>query len=169
MRRVSRWYIAIREQVVQCPGKNFVNSDSEAAISDSWRRTLSGIPTLIGRVAYLASLRNANTGVYEHFGISQRIGEEEADRVLRRSHMAVFQEWLCYGLGSQKEELEEYLSGLNGDRREIMANWITLEPYGTWVPAESRDVERKLFHDDLGVVLEILRTEYGVASRDPDS
>jgi len=151
------------------PGEGFVNSDSEAAISESWRRTLSGIPTLIGRVAYLASLRNANTGTYEHFGISQRIGEDEADRVLRRSHMAVFQEWLCHGLGSQKEELEEYLSGLNGDRREIMANWITLEPYGAWVPAESRDVERKLFHDDLGVVLEILRTEYGVASRDPDS
>jgi hypothetical protein len=149
--------------------KNLVNSDSEAAITESWRRTLAGIPTLIGRVAYLASLRNANTGVYEHFGISQRIGEDDADRVLRQSHMAVFQEWLCYGLENQKEELEEYLSGLNGDRREIMANWITLEPYGTWVPAESRDVERKLFHDDLSVVLEILRTEYGVASRDPDS
>jgi hypothetical protein len=149
--------------------KNLVNSDSEGAITESWRRTLSGIPTLIGRLAYLASLRNANTGIYEHFGITQRIGEEESDRVLRRSHMAVFQEWLCYGLESQKEELEEYLSGLNGDRREIMANWITLEPYGTWVPAESRDVERKLFNDDLSVVLEILRTEYGVASRDPNS
>jgi hypothetical protein len=151
------------------PGEDFVNSDLEAAISDSWRRTLSGIPTLIGRVAYLASLRNANTGIYEHFGISQRIGEDQADKVLRRSHMAVFQEWLCFGLESQKEELEEYLSGLNGDRREIMANWITLEPYVSWVPAESRDVERKLFQDDLGVVLEILRAEYGVASRDPDS
>jgi hypothetical protein len=37
------------------------------------------------------------------------------------------------------------------------------------VPGESRDVERKLFLADLGIVLEIIRAEYGVASRDPDS
>jgi len=146
-----------------------VNSDHEAAIADSWRRTLSAIPTLIGRMAYLASLRNVNTGAYEHFGLAQRIGESEVDRILRRSHMSVFQEWLCYGLERQKDELEEYLSGLHGDRREIVANWLTLEPYGNWVPGESRDVERKLFHDDLDIVLELIRTEYGVASRDPDS
>jgi hypothetical protein len=146
-----------------------VTSDRESAIAESWRRTLSTIPTLIGRVAYLASLRNANTGIYEHFGLAQRIGDDEVDRVLRRSHMTVFQEWLCYGLDRQKDELEEYLAGLKEDRREIVANWLTLEPYVTWVPGESRDVERKLFDDDLGMVLELIRNEYGVASRDPDS
>ena len=52
---------------------------------------------------------------------------------------------------------------------EIIANWLTVEPYGNWVPGESRDVERKLFYADLAVVLELIRTEYGVASRDPDS
>jgi hypothetical protein len=146
-----------------------VSTNREAAIAESWQKTLSAIPTFIGRLAYLASLRNANTGVYEHFGLSQRIGEDAADRMLRRNHMAVFQEWLCFGLERQKDELEEYFSGLEGDRREIVSNWLTLEPYGTWVPGESRDVERKLFSDDLAIVLESVRREYGVASRDPDS
>ncbi len=72
-------------------------------------------------------------------------------------------------LQRQKEELEEYFSGLEGDRREIVANWLSLEPYNNWVPGDSRDVERKLFYADLAVVLELVRTEYGVASRDPDS
>jgi hypothetical protein len=31
-----------------------------------WRRTLSQIPSQFGRIAWLASLRNPNTGVYEH-------------------------------------------------------------------------------------------------------
>ena len=150
------------------PQRAFVSSDRAAVTAVSWQRTLSAIPTVIGRVAYLASLRNANTGIYEHIGLTQRIGENEVDRILRHSHMATFQEWLCFGLERQKAELEEYFSGLSGDRREVVANWLTLEPYGQWVPGESRDVERKLFYADFGVVLELIRTEYGVASRDPD-
>jgi hypothetical protein len=154
--------------LLQCP-KNPVSANRETAIAESWQRTLAAIPTFIGRLAYLASLRNVNTGSYEHFGLAQRIGEGEVDRTLRRSHVTIFQEWLCFGLQRQKEELEEYFSGLEGDRREIVANWLSLEPYNNWVPGESRDVERKLFYADLAVVLELVRTEYGVASRDPDS
>jgi hypothetical protein len=146
-----------------------MTTNRQSAAAETWQRTLSGIPTTFGRIAYLASLRNVNKGTYEHFGFSQRIGEMETDRILRASHVSVFEEWLCFGLEQQKQELEEYFSGLGEDRREIVASWVTVEPYGDWVPAESRDVERQLFFTDLGVVLELLRTDYGVASRDPDS
>lgn len=139
-----------------------------AALNESWQRTLSAIPAMIGRLSYLASLRNTNTGTYEHFGLAERVGATETDKLLRRSHLEVFQEWLCYELDRQKTELEEYLAGLEGDKREIISTWLSLEPYAVWVPAESRDVERKLFYSDLSVVLELLRADYGVASRDPD-
>jgi hypothetical protein len=151
------------------PMRNTVTSNREAAAAESWQRTLSAIPTLIGRVAYLSSLRNVHTGSYEHAGLAQRIGEDSVDRVLRRSHMSAFQEWLCFGLEQQKHELDEYFSGLEEDRREIISNWLALEPWNNWVPVESRDVERKLFTADLAVVLELIRVEYGVASRDPES
>ena len=151
------------------PLRRPVSLTREGAIAESWQRTLSGIPTLIGRVAYLSSLRNVHTGTYEHFGLAQRIGENEVDRIIRRSHISVFQDWLCFGLERQKDELEEYFSGLEGDRREIVSNWLKLEPWTNWVPGESRDVERSLFTADLAVVLELIRVEYGVSSRDPDS
>jgi hypothetical protein len=141
----------------------------EALAAENWHRTLSSIPTVLGRLAYLASLRNANKGTYEHAGLAQRIGEAESDNILRRSHLAVFQEWLCFGLERQKGELEDYLSALEGNTREIVSNWVTLPPYPDWVPTESRDVERKLFCTDLAIVLELIRNDYGVASRDPDS
>jgi hypothetical protein len=149
--------------------RNLVSSNLAGAAAEAWRRTLSAIPTLIGRAVYLSSLRNPNTGSYEHFGLAQRIGEEEVDRILRLSHMSVFQEWLCFGLERQKEELDAYFSGLEGDRREIISNWLTLEPWSHWVPGESRDVERNLFNADLAIVMELFRVEYGVSSRDPDS
>jgi hypothetical protein len=124
---------------------------------------------VIGRVAYLASLRNVHTGHYEHTGLMQRIGEDSADRIIRRSHTSVFQEWLCFGLERQKQELDEYLSELEGSKSEIISGWVAVEPWNNWVPGESRDVERKLFAADLAVILELIRAENGVASRDPDS
>jgi len=144
-------------------------ADKQAILSESWRRTIGGIDTLLGRLGYLASLRNLNTGTYEHFGLSERVGADEVDRMIRRSHVETFQQWLCFSLERQKEELEEYLSGQGGNHRDILSNWLHLGPYAAWVPAESRDVERKLFYSDLEMVLELVRNEYGVASRDPDS
>jgi hypothetical protein len=150
-------------------GEPILSSQRENAIAESWQRTLSAIPTLIGRMAYLASLRNANTGIYEHFGLAQRVGADEVDRTLRRSHMNLFVDWLSLALENQKDQLEEYFSDLDGDRRELISSWLAMQPWNGWAPAESRDVERKLFNADLAVVLELLRTEYGVASRDPES
>ncbi len=143
--------------------------DRQAALTESWRRTLAGISTVLGRLAYLASLRNVNTGTYEHFGLADRVGASEVDTLIRRSHLDVFRQWLCFNLERQKGELEDYFASLEGDRREILSNWLVLGPYATWVPAESRDVERKLFYTDLEMVLEVIRNESGVASRDPDS
>jgi hypothetical protein len=145
-----------------------VSPEKEAILTESWQRTLAGIPTFPGRLAYLASLRNANTGTYEHFGLSQRIGAPEVDRLLRRSHVDLFQEWLCFSLDRQHRELDDYLADLEGDKREIVSTWLSLGPYAAWIPAESRDVERKLYYADLGAVLELIRRDYGVASRDPD-
>jgi len=144
-------------------------NDRVALLEESWRRTVAGIGTLLGRLSYLASLRNVNTGGYEHFGLSERVGTAETDRLIRRSHLQVFQEWLAYPLPRQKEQLEEYFSGLEGDRRDILSNWLVLGPYTGWVPGESRDVERQLFFADLEMVLELIRAESGVVSRDPDS
>jgi hypothetical protein len=145
-----------------------VSPEKEAILTESWQRTLAGIPTFPGRMAYLASLRNANTGTYEHIGLSQRIGASEVDRLLRRSHVDLFQEWLCFSLERQRRELDDYLTDLEGDKREIVSTWLSLGPYAAWIPAESRDVERKLYYADLGAVIELIRRDYGVASRDPD-
>ena len=144
-------------------------SDRQTVIEESWRRTVGKIGTLLGRLAYLASLRNTNSGVYEHFGLAEKMGVNEADHLIHRSHIEVFQQWLCFGLERQKAELEAYFAQQEGNPREILANWLVLRPYAAWVPAESRDVERKLFCTDLEMVLEVIRSDSGVASRDPDS
>lgn len=138
-------------------------------VADLWRNTLSQIPSVFGRLVYLASLRDQNTGVYQHYGLAQMFGKSDADRALRQSHEQAFSEWLCFGLEQQKADLDLYLAGLTGERRTILETWIRLVPYRNLVPSSTREAERRLYLADLEAILELLKGEYGVASPDPDA
>jgi hypothetical protein len=141
----------------------------ETPAAELWQRTLAQIPSVFGRLVYLASLRNANTGVYEHFGFSQRFGERESGRTIKHSHVNMFRDWLCFSLEEQKDDLERYLDSADGDRRTIVATWLEWPPFMNWIPAQTRPVERKLFQTDMEVVLDLIRREYAVASPGQDA
>lgn len=140
-----------------------------SAAADLWRHTLSQIPSLFGRLVYLASLRDQNTGRYEHHGLSQLFGEEAADEALRQSHAATFEQWLCFSLEQQKADLDLYLASLDTDKRTLLDTWLRLAPYRSLVPVSAREVERKLYLADLETLLELLKNEYDVAGPDPDA
>lgn len=139
------------------------------APADLWRNTLVQIPSVFGRLVYLSSLRDPNTDTYRHFGLAQIFGDQAADEALRTSHQQVFAEWLRFDLERQKADLDLYLVSLDGDRRVIVDTWIRLAPYRNLVPSAAREVERELYVKDLEILLELLRSECGVASPDPDA
>jgi len=139
------------------------------AAADLWRRTLSQIPSLFGRLVYLSSLRDSNTGRYDHFGLSQSFGELESDRVLRESHEQTFSEWLYQTLEMQRADLELYLSGLSGDRSTILETWMRLAPYRNLPPSSAREVEKRLYLADLEALLAVLRNQHGIKAGDPDA
>lgn len=128
------------------------------AIQDLWGRTLRQVPTTFGRIAYLASLRDANTGRYQHFGLAQRYSGEEADQALRSSHVEVFVQWLNYPLERQKPDLEEYLGALEEDLGTVLRAWMKLRPYRNLAPTDATTAQRELFFSDLEIILELLRS-----------
>jgi len=134
-----------------------------SAAADLWRHTLSQIPCVFGRLVYLASLLNSNTGRYEHHGLAMVFGEPESDRTLRLSHEAAFREWLNFNLEYQKADLDLYLSNLSIDKKTILSTWIRLTPYRNLVPGSAESQERKLFFADLEALLGLLKNEYGVS------
>lgn len=139
-----------------------------AAVEESWRRTLEGIPTLIGKLTYLASLRTGEAAQYQHYGLAQRLGDEDTHAMLSNSHVQVFREWLGLHLTEQKQDVGRYLFEGQGDGGSLLASWIALEPWAAWFPRDSRDVERELYRTDMIMLLELLRREASVDRRDPD-
>jgi hypothetical protein len=150
------------------------NSKPKAALergaaSDLWRNTLSQIPSVFGRLVYLSSLRNSNSGKYEHHGLALVFGEEEADGSLRSSHDQAFSEWLSFTIEQQKADLDLYLAALLENKSVILETWLRLAPYRNLVPSAIPAVERKLYLTEFETLLELLKNEYGVAVPDPDA
>lgn len=144
-------------------GNNYIKQPETSRIAGSelWRKTLLQIPTLFGRLVFLASLRDGVTGHYYHQGLAQSVGAEDADRSLCASHHQVFQQWLGFSLEEQRADLDEYLSTSAGPRYAL--------PYRKLVPPMARDVERQLYVADLETLLELLKFEKGGAFSSPEA
>jgi hypothetical protein len=136
------------------------------AIAEVWRNTLSQVPTLFGRLVYLAGLIDPNSGRYQHHGLAHYVGEDDADAALRQSHEDCFTTWIAYPLVRQRTDLEEYLSGIEGDRKVVLRAWLQLERYRECVPASALQVEKELFLGDLETLLALLRNQFGVSLPD---
>lgn len=129
--------------------------DSRQPAVEMWRRTLERIPSVFGRLACLAALRDRSHGRYFHPALTQALGEEEADRTLRRSHHQVFSQWLSFSLPEQKLDLDEFL--------DDPKSWRGAADYRSLPPAGAREVELQLFFTDLETLLDLLGTERGDA------
>lgn len=124
-----------------------------------WRRTLAHIPSLYGRLAFLASLVNVNTGRYEHHGLAMIFGEEEAHKALKQSHEEAFLAWLSLRLEQQKADLELYFSTLPASKKTLVENWRRLMPYRTAIPAWASQAQRDLFESNFALLLKLLWSE----------
>jgi hypothetical protein len=142
---------------------------SRGAAPDLWRNTLSQIPSLFGKLVYLAGLRNPNNGRYEHHGLTLLFGEDQANSALKKSHIRAFEEWLTFNLEQQKADLELYFSGLFEDRHTVLKTWVKLAPYRNLIPASAKKVERKLYVADLTAILALLKSASAAAGPDRDA
>jgi len=135
--------------------------------ADLWRNTLSRIESIFGRLSYLASLRDPNSGRYEHHGLALVFGADEAHKGLRQSHSEVFAEWLQLDLEAQHADLALYFSGLGEDRSTVIATWQQVKHYQTLVPSSIRGLERRLYMANLAVLIQLMGNEDRACGRNP--
>jgi hypothetical protein len=128
-----------------------------SATADLFKNTLARIPTVFGRLAYLASLRDSNSGVYRHHGLASIFGRDESRRALSQSHQAVFQEWLNLPLAKKRVDLSAYFENLEDPLPVVLDHWTRIPTYRGYIPASARESERALFGAEFDVLLETLK------------
>jgi hypothetical protein len=130
-----------------------------SALADLWKHTLSRIPTVSGRLIYLATLRDVNSGTYRHHGLITAFGREESLKALRESHQTAFESWLNLSLAEKNEDLRDYLRALDDSQEEVIEHWLQSGNYRTYVPASAMKAEADLFCQDLETLLQLLRND----------
>lgn len=129
----------------------------QQAYDDLANRSLSRISCELGRLIYLASTREYNTGSYYHEGLADRFGPEVAKKALEIAHRHAFCKVAAYSLEELVEELERYLVSTKENPRECLQAWQKMEPYRIAVPADADAPMARLFTSNLRLALAILR------------
>ena len=77
----------------------------KSALQDAKETTLAAVSGLLGKLAYLASLRRQ--GRYEHWGMQAVHGEESSERALKTAHGEIVTGVLRMPLARLEEDLQE--------------------------------------------------------------
>jgi hypothetical protein len=138
------------------------------ALADLWKHTLSQVPSIYGRLVYLASLRDANSGIYRHHGLSAAFGREESLNALRKSHEDSFGEWLTLPLPSKSADLVTYFQDVDENPRQVVAYLARATPYLSQLPDSASPAQRRQFKMEMEILLELINNDSG-GERFPDS
>jgi len=125
---------------------------SESPFEALVERNIERIDTVFGRLAYLASLRDPDSGMYCHPALGQMLALEEIDAALREVHWRFFYQWLDLTLGQQRAELTEYLGNQQDGDASLLAQLQSSHAAARLPPTEAGRPERLFFENSLELV-----------------
>src|SRR5277367_2537749 len=108
----------------------------KSALQDVKETTLAAVSGLLGKLAYLGSLRRS-PGRYEHWGMETIHGPESAERALRTAHAEVMAGVLRTPLATLVEDLQESSQESGVSAQAYMEGMR--EHFDDLLPGERRD------------------------------
>jgi hypothetical protein len=116
---------------------------SEAdTVPHQWERSLEQIPTVFGKLVFVAEFLNELSGKYWHRGLASLMDDDAVDRLIRRRQMSLFGEWLRMDAASQIDDLAAYCSSAAEGPRQTLVACSGLAMHMRLVPAGASDQER---------------------------
>ena len=139
------------------------------AMRDFVARSLDGISNEFAKLIWLASMRDYNTGQYQHDGLSQSFSPEVAAAALEQCHVEVFRHLSRNSLRDLVDQLDRYVAETGAEPAEVIDAWQKLEPYRVAIPAEYEPLSAQMFFSNVRTALTILRSRHGCSPADPRS
>ena len=127
------------------------------AYDDLLNRSLSRISCELGRLIYLASTRDYNTGNYYHEGLASRFSQQVARKALEIAHRQAFYKVSAFALEDLVTDLETYLRASRENPADFLRIWQKLEPYRVAIPLDVNPAVVRLFLSNVRLALAIWR------------
>jgi hypothetical protein len=130
--------------------------------NDDFLRTLKSVPGLVGKICYMARLRN-DSGDYEHWGLKKIHGYEQALESMATAHKIIFAEILRSRLANLYSEAEAKRLQC-GDEEEFLKQLQHLRAMG--VPRHCGKRQHLHFSAVIEAVLALAASQYPSNHRD---
>jgi len=137
-------------------------SEVEATKQDLRLRTLEPIGYDFGRLIYLSSLRDFNTGEYYHQGLAHSFSEQAASAALAGCHEEVFYRLALSPLESVLTQVELFIRSSRCDWEKTVHAWESLEAYRVMIPSVCDRLVAELFRSNVKIAMEVLKSRGGV-------
>src|SRR5258708_27299734 len=141
--------------------------DVEAAKEDIRNHTLWAIRNEFGRLIYLASTRDYNTGKYYHDGLAFQFSEPTAEKALAACHDEVFEQLLESPLEDFVGELERYMRSAYPDPSHTADVWEKLQAYRATIPLRCGPLAAGSFLSQVKVSFAILKAHQPAHPQSP--
>jgi hypothetical protein len=121
---------------------------------------LGGSLTIFGRLVSVASLRDPQSGRYQHSLLNRLLDEPSLQDTLHRLHRKYFVEWLGLTLAQQRGDLTRFFDTGDAGSASSVLVWLDHHLYRSVIPADAPSYERELFTHDVWLVLQSIQYDF---------
>jgi hypothetical protein len=128
---------------------------SRAVIEDFSSQTLAAISSDFGRLYYVTSLKDSDSGRYEHDGLMSLYPESAVQTGLAHCHEELFSRILETPLKDQERDLSACLSSAGEKYWDVVESWRESRYFQEMCPEGLPDYLQDLFCSNMGALLAI--------------
>ena len=129
---------------------------SRTVIEDFSSQTLAAISSDFGRLYYVSSLKDPDSGRYEHDGLSSIYPASAVQAALSHCHEELFSRVLETALGEQESDLRLCLDSAGDRYWDVIESWLENRYFQNMCPEGLPDYLHDLFCSNMNALLSIL-------------
>jgi hypothetical protein len=128
---------------------------NRSVVEDFTSKTLAAIPSDFGRLCYVNSLKDPDSGQYKHDGLADLYSESSVQAALEQCHGELLSRILETPLQDQERDLRKCLGTAGDGFWNIVESWRETGNYRTMCPQGLPVYLNELFCSNMGALLEI--------------